>query len=291
MIAGIDLGGTCVRLAIATDDARILRRCEARTRDLGTPERLVAWAAAAIHQMGEGQPLVRLGIAAPGPLDPRRGVLLNPPNLVGWHEVPLVDMCAAVMGCPAHLENDANMAAWGEFHHGAGRGATNMVYVTWSTGVGAGLVLDNRLFSGSNGVAGEIGHTVIDPAGPLDSCGQRGCVEAFCGGRSLEVQTGMSAESLFEAAAGGEPDAAAVVERAATYMGYALINLTNLFDPQVIVLGGGVTHSWSHVEPVLTSALHGSPFIQPARRPALRLAELGDRAGEVGAVAWARENL
>jgi glucokinase len=291
MIAGMDLGGTCVRIAIATDEARILRRCEARTRDLETPERLVAWAAAAIHRMGEGRRIASLGIAAPGPLDPVRGVLLNPPNLVGWQDVPLADMCAAAMCCPAHLENDANLAAWGEFKHGAGRGATNMVYVTWSTGVGAGLVLEHRLFSGSNGVAGEIGHTIIDPAGPLDSCGQRGCVEAFCGGRALETQTGRSAEALFEAAAQGEPEATAVVERAATYMGYALINLTNLFDPQVIVLGGGVTRSWMHVEPVLTAAVHGSQFIQPARRPALRLAELGGRAGEVGAVAWAREKL
>jgi len=291
MIAGIDLGGTCVRVAIAGSDGRIARSAETRTGDLATPQALVAWACDQIERLGGGRRPASVGMAAPGPLDPVRGVLVNPPNLVGWRDVPITDMLAAAAGCSAHLENDANLAALGEFHHGAGRGSRNMVYVTWSTGVGAGLILEGRLFSGTNGAAGEIGHTIIDPGGPLDSCGQRGCVEAFCGGRALEAQTGRSAESLFAAAADGDPDAAAVVRRAAVHMGYAIVNLTNLFDPQVIVMGGGVTRSWAAVEPVLVAALADSPFIQAARRPRLCLAQLGDRAGQVGAVEWARANL
>jgi glucokinase len=291
VIAGIDIGGTRTRVALAEEDGTIVSTTEAGTPELGTPECLVAWAAAELGLLARGRPVAAVGIAAPGPLDPRRGVLVNPPNLPGWREVPLTDMLSAAVGCSAHLENDANLAGLGEFHHGAGQGSENMVYVTWSTGVGAGLILDRRLFSGTNGTAGEIGHTILDPDGPLDSCGQRGCVEAFCGGRALEAQTGRAAEALFEAAVDGDRDAAAVVERAAVYMGHAIVNLTNLFDPQVIVMGGGVTRSWSRIEPVLTDALVGSPFIQASRRPRLCRAELGDRAGLVGAVEWARESL
>jgi len=232
-----------------------------------------------------------LAIGAPGPVDLARGTLVNPPNLPGWHNVPLEEMLTAAAGCPAHLGNDADMAALGEFHQGAGQGTRNLVYVTWSTAVGGGLVLDGRLYSGSHGSAGEIGHTIVDPDGPLDSCGQRGCLEAYCGGRMLQAQTGESGAELFSDAARGDPEARMIINRAATYMGVALVNLTNLFDPDVIVVGGGVTRSWALVAPALRRALRASPFIKAARRPRLRRARLGDRAGLVGAVEWARHNL
>ena len=163
-----------------------------------------------------------------------------------------------------------------------------MVYLTWSTGVGSGLVLDGRLYSGAHGAAGEIGHTIIDPDGPLDACGQRGCVEAFCGGAALARETGESAAEIFEQAARGDERAVAIVRRAATTMGYVLINVANLLDPDLIVMGGGVTRSWGRVAPVLLSVLRSSPFIRPSRRPRLRRARLGDRVGQVGAVEWAR---
>src|SRR5439155_2599869 len=135
----------------------------------------------------------------------------------------LAAMVREVVGSPAHLENDANLAGLGEYHHGAGRGTGTMVYITWSTGVGAGLILDGRLFSGAHGAAGEVGHMILDPRGPLDGCGQHGCVEVYCGGRALSGQTGEPAEALFDQAAAGDGQAAALVRSAATHMGYALI--------------------------------------------------------------------
>src|SRR5919202_5340930 len=111
---------------------------------------------------------------------------------------------------------------------------------------------------------------VLDPDGPLDSCGQRGCVEAFCGGRSLAARTGRSAAELLQAAAAGDGKARLVVRRAAMYMGHALVNLTNLIDPEVIVIGGGVSRAWRQLAPILENVLRGSPFIKPARRPRLR---------------------
>jgi glucokinase len=291
MIAGIDLGGTQVRVAVARDDGRIVATTRNRTAALGTPRRVAEWASDQITRLSEGEAVRGVGIGAPGPTDPLRGVLVNPPNLPGWQNVPLAAMLRELLGCPAHLENDANLAGLGEFHHGAGRGTRTMVYITWSTGVGAGLILDGRLFSGAHGAAGEVGHMILDPHGPLDTCGQHGCVEAFCGGNALARATGESARELFDQAANGDGDAAARVREAATYMGYALINVANLFDPEVIVMGGGVTRSWRQVAPVMEQVLRSSPFIKPRRRPRLRRASLGDRAGQVGAVEWARHNL
>ena len=291
MIAGIDLGGTQVRVAVARSDGRIVATSRNSTAFLRTPRRVVEWATEQITRLSEGEPVQVVGIGAPGPADPARGVVVNPPNLPGWRNVPLTAMVREVMGCPAHLENDANLAGLGEHRHGAGRGTGTMVYITWSTGVGAGLILNGRLFSGAHGAAGEVGHMILDPHGPLDTCGQRGCVEAYCGGGALARATGTTAAALFDDAAGGNGDATAIVRDAATQMGYALINVANLFDPEMIVVGGGVTRSWRQVAPVMEKVLRSSPYIRPNRRPRLRRARLGDRAGQVGAVEWAREHL
>jgi len=291
LVCGVDLGGTQTRLAVADSDGGALDTVRTATEDLGGADGLVAWVRDTLRSMAGGQPVAGIAVASPGPLDPRRGVLVNPPNLTGWRNVPLTTMLAAELGCPAHLENDANLAAWGEFRAGAGRGTMNMVYVTWSTGVGGGLILDGRLFSGAHGAAGEIGHTIVDPDGPLDGCGQRGCVEVFCGGGALAKETGRSAAELFRAAAAGDPSALQVVQRATAHMGIALVNLTNLFDPEMIVIGGGITNSWQQIAPPLNEALQSSPFIDAGRRPRVCRAELGDQAGLVGAVQWARAHL
>jgi glucokinase len=291
VIAGIDLGGTQVRVALARSDGRIVGTRKARTASLGGPAAVVDWVYEALERLRDGERLRVVGVGAPGPIDPRRGMLVNPPNLPGWHNVPLVDQLTRALCCPVHLENDANVAALAEYHRGAGRGTMTMAYVTWSTGVGGGLVIDGKLFSGAHGSAGEIGHMILDPNGPLDACGQRGCVEVFCGGGALQRETGESAAEIFDAAVAGDAEAALIVRRAATYMGHALVNLTNLFDPETIVVGGGVTRSWSHVEPVLRAVLQGSPFIRPARRPRLKRARLGELVGQIGAVEWARANL
>ncbi len=291
MIAGIDLGGTQVRVAVARSDGRILATSRTHTSALRTPRHVVEWAAERITRLSDGEPVRSVGVGAPGPTDPVRGVLVNPPNLPGWKNVPLAAMLREVLDCPVYLENDANLAGLGEHRHGAGRGSGTMVYITWSTGVGAGLILNGRLFSGAHGTAGEVGHMILDPNGPLDSCGQHGCVEVYCGGGALSRATGTSWEELFDEATAGNGEAAARVREAATYMGYALINMTNLFDPEVIVMGGGVTRSWRQVAPVMEQVVRSSPFIKPSRRPRLRRARLGDRAGQVGAVEWAREHL
>ena len=289
MLAGIDLGGTQVRVALARSDGNLLTSVKTKTNLLPTPQALVDWAANEIERHRGREKVRSITIAAPGPIDVKRGVLVNPPNLP-WHNVPLEAMMSRATGAKVQLANDADMAGLGEFHRGAGRGTKNMIYITWSTGVGGGLIIDGKLHRGAHGTSGEVGHMIIDPNGPLDSCGQRGCLEAFVGGKNLARETGHPAAQLFDEAARGDRHARMVVERAARYMGIALISLTNVLDPEMFVIGGGVSRSWALVQPTMLETLRSSPFIKPARRPRLRRARLGDRAGQVGAVEWARLN-
>src|SRR5438094_3277697 len=248
MLAGIDLGGTQVRVALARSDGKLVASIKTKTAMLAIPRAMVDWAAGEIDRHRGREKVRSITIAAPGPIDIRRGVLVNPPNLP-WQTVPLVAMMGRATGAKVQLANDADMAGLGEFHHGAGRGSRNMVYITWSTGVGGGLIIDGKLHRGAHGTAGEIGHMIIDPNGPLDNCGQRGCLEAFISGTALARETGHTAAELFAAAAAGDRQARSVVERAARYMGIALISLTNALDPEIFVMGGGVSRSWALVYP------------------------------------------
>jgi len=289
MLAGIDLGGTQVRVALARSDGRLFASVKTRTPLLATAQAMVEWAAAEIDRHRGRDKVRSITIAAPGPIDVKRGVLVNPPNLP-WQNVPHAAMMARATGAKVQLANDADMAGLGEFHHGAGQGTKNMVYITWSTGVGGGLIIDGKLHRGAHATAGEVGHMIIDPNGPLDNCGQRGCLEAFVSGTALARQTGRPAAELFAEAARGNRSAQMAVEQAARYMGIALISLTNVLDPEMFVIGGGVSRSWGLIQPTMLATLRSSPFIKPARRPRLRRARLGDRAGQVGAVEWARIN-
>jgi len=289
VLAGIDLGGTQVRVALARSDGQLVASIKTKTHLVPTPQAMVDWAASEIDRHRGREKVRSITIAAPGPIDIKRGVLVNPPNLP-WKNVPLEALMSRATGAKVTLANDADMAGLGEFHRGAGRGTKNMVYITWSTGVGGGLIIDGKLHRGAHGTAGEVGHMIIDPNGPLDNCGQRGCLEAFVGGANLAKETGHTAAVLFAEAARGDRHARMVVERAARYMGMALISLTNILDPEMFVIGGGVSRSWALVQPTMLETLRSSPFIKPARRPRVRRARLGDRAGQVGAVEWARIN-
>src|SRR5437667_3002178 len=254
MLAGIELGGTQVRVGLARSDGQLVASVKTRTALLGTPQGMVEWAAAEIDRHRGRQKVRSITIAAPGPIDIKRGVLVNPPNLP-WENVPLAALLSRATGAKVHLANDADMAGLGEFHHGAGRGTRNMVYITWSTGVGGGLIIDGKLHRGAHGTAGEIGHTIIDPNGPLDNCGQRGCLEAFVSGTALARETGRPAAELFATAARGDRAAREVVERAAQYMGIAVISLTNALDAELVVICGGVSPPSARVQPTMLASL------------------------------------
>jgi glucokinase len=196
-----------------------------------------------------------VGVAAPGPQDRERGALLGPPNLPGWDDVPLRDALRDALGVPVRLENDASAAALAEWRYGAGRGFDDVVYLSMSTGVGGGLVLGGRLYTGSSGRAGELGHVPVEWDGEPCRCGQRGCLEAYVGGaawtrrlRALAPEGGrllalagtreqVAPEHLLDAARAGDAFALAELERFNDYLARAVAGIAMALAPQVVILG------------------------------------------------------
>jgi glucokinase len=287
-VVGIDVGGTKVAATLLGPDGMGEHKQQPTQLDSG--DALIDQLVEIVGEAAGGQALDAVGIGVPSIVRFETGEIAASTN-IPLKGVQLRKVLGERLGVPVFVDNDATVAALAEAHDKDLKpGARNLVIITVGTGIGGGVVIDGRLFSGAHGSACEIGHTIVDPDGPLDSCGQRGCLEVFAGGRNLQRQTGESAVELFQAAEAGDREALTIVHRAATYIGYGLINLTNLFDPEVIVIGGGISRSWKLISPTLEQVLRSSPFITPRRRPKLRRARLGDRAGQVGAVEWAKAN-
>ncbi|MHB1293854.1 MAG: ROK family protein [Anaerolineae bacterium] len=263
---GVDLGGTQIRAALRSADGRIVSRAADKTLAEEGRERVIARILGAIRRAAGDTPFERIrgiGIGAPGPLDPFEGTVLGAPNLPGWDCVPLQAIVSETFGVRARLGKDTNVAALGEHTFGAGRGVHNMIYMTISTGIGGGIIVDDRLLLGAGGFAGEIGHQVIVENGLPCNCGNYGCVETIAAGpaigragreaaaagrgqRMLELAGGDSeaigAPTVAEAARLGDATARAIIVRAANAVGIALANVCNVLNPEVIILGGGVTH-------------------------------------------------
>jgi glucokinase len=259
---------------------------EVLSRLFALGRRVVAQSGVAWGEIGS------VGIGCGGPLDRERGLLLAPPHLPGWHDVPVTALAEREFERPAFLDNDATAAAAAEHRYGAGVGTENMVYLTISTGVGGGVVLGGRLYHGAAGNGGELGHVTVDWHGrPCRGCGRRGCLEAYVSGTSIAeraVEAGLSlgtAEEVAAAARAGEPGAAAVWDETVEALASGLTSIVNLFEPELVVVGGGVARS-------------GEELLGPARAwvlehamgPAGRSvdvvkAALGDQVGVVGAAA------
>jgi glucokinase len=253
--------------------------------------------------------IAAVGIGCGGPLDPFRGIVQSPLHLPGWHDVPLAAIVEAAVDRPAFVENDATAGALAEYLFGAGRtrGVRHLVYLTISTGIGGGVVLDGRLYRGAAGNAGELGHLTIDRLGRLCACGRRGCLEAYASGTNIAVRARealataepstlrgvpvVTARDVSEAAAAGDPLAKRVWDETTAILGSAMATILDVFNPDLIVLGGGVTRAGDALlRPVRDAGLAAS--LGPARRTGdIVLAELGDRLGVVAAAAIAFERL
>lgn len=308
---GIDLGGTQLRVAVADAEGRILTVTREPTRAQEGPERvidrIVAAVQSALERAGVDRRRVRaLGIGLPGPVDPHRGLVHSPANLPGWDEVPLNAILTERTGIPSWLHHDAHLAAFGELHRGAARGTQDMIYVTVSTGIGAGLVLGGELYAGARGSAGEVGHIVIQVDGPLCKCGNYGCVEALASGTAIAreardgvrrgVRTrlrrvpepGPTARDVDRAARAGDAFARRVLEGAGRALGVGMGTLVNLFNPEMIVIGGSVMNAGRLLTDPMRAAMARSSFA--SAREGLRIVRprLGADVGLVGAVEWAR---
>lgn len=252
LVIGLDIGGTKLAGGVLGPDARLLARRERPSRaeegaevSLGQVYEILTELVAQARGLG---PLAGIGICAPGPLDPETGVIFNPTNMPGWINIPLADEVTRRFGLPCRVENDANGAGLGEAMFGAGRGFSRVFYVTISTGIGTGIIFDRRVYHGKNGAAGEGGHVSIDYRSPVRcNCGSIGCIEALASGTAIARRAGeifgrrMTAQDVAHTAASGDPLARQLLDETAEMLGAWLGSVVSLLDPDIIVIGGGVS--------------------------------------------------
>jgi len=274
-VLGIDIGGTNLVVGSVAEDGSSVHAlaseptlAEAGEKDV--LDRLIALAKRAIEQTRReipGAEIIGIGVGAPGPLDTKSGIVLLTPNL-GWENLPLRRIIHDRLGLSAALDNDANCAVLGEWWMGAARGTRTAIGITIGTGIGGGLILDGKLFHGASDCAGEIGHTTIDTEGRRCKCGNYGCLEAYASGPNIalraieEIQAGaesrlpqyvggdlrkITAQTVYQAAHDGDDLALEVVNDTAGFLGTAIANLVNVFNPEVVVICGGVTLAGDHL--------------------------------------------
>jgi glucokinase len=313
LYAGIDLGGTKLLVLIADAEGNVRGDIRVPTLADEGPDAVIARmaeatrAAAAEAGIDVGS-LVAAGVSAPGPIDTADGVITDPPNLPGWHDVPLAKALRKQLDVPVVLENDANCGAVGEHRYGAGRGYRHMIYMTVSTGIGGGIIIDDELYAGASGAAGELGHIAVAAEGPTCGAGHVGCLEAFASGTAIanraeeaiaagglprtarlaEHNPPLSAEEVHLAAEQGEAGAAAIIETAGRYLGIGLASIINAFNPQAIVIGGGLTNIGERLLGPARIEARRRSFEQAFEDVRLLEWELGERCAALGAIAVAQ---
>lgn len=317
LILGVDLGGTKILTAVTDSQGKILSRDHSVTPARDGPEAVLESILESAHRALEGaevamSALACAGVGAPGLIDPRQGMVFTSPHLPGWRDVPLRDMVEERLGRKAFLVNDANAAALGELHFGAARGARNFIYVTLSTGIGGGIVIDGELYSGTIGAAGEVGHMTIDDRGPLCNCGNRGCWETLASGTALarearqRIEEGVAtsileyargdaakvtAQAVHSAARQGDGLAQELIARTGYYVGVGLANLINIFNPELIVIGGGLSNIGDILlEPAFKVAGERA-YRETFRAVRFASAALGRDSGVLGAAVFAASEL
>ena len=304
LTVAIDIGGTHIRVAVYEPDS-ILPLNHQRTRSLANQPGVYDRLESAVESVWPQERVSAIGIASPGPLDPHTGTILATPNIPEWQNFPLTSKLSEHFGVPAYLDNDANMAGLAEWKYGAGKGHQDLVYLTISTGIGGGVISNGCLLQGFRGMGAELGHMIIDPDGPLCGCGHHGHVESFSSGPSitryvkeqiesghnstLRAQPNLSAAHIADAARAGDALAISAFERAGFYLGIAVANYLAIFDPSILIFGGGVSQVGNYLFKPFEESLRKHTFHpQYLDNLVITKAALGDDAGLLGALALAR---
>lgn len=298
----LDLGGTNIRLAAIGEDGTVFSRSRSATPKNSSSNEIisiiVALADECRHNVPDPSLVFAIAAAVPATIDERAGVLNKLPNLPALEGVNLRDILSNKLGIPAILENDANAAAYGENWLGASRGVDDSICITLGTGVGGGLIINGVPFRGKDGTAGELGHVCVEPQGVPCGCGGRGCIEQYASATAIvrmAREAGIEASSSFEvfnAATGGSAVAVEVFRVMGSYLGIGISSLINVLNPEMVVLGGGVSAAWELFIGPVKDEIAVRSFRQPAERANIVRAELGDDAGILGAArsAFARKS-
>ena len=302
---GIDLGGTQVRVGLV-EDGRVLRRAVARTDVSGGPVAILGQfkqLMSSICSAEDRSRLVGVGIAAPGPLDSETGMIISMPTLPGWELFPLRNILEEDFDLPVVVENDGIAAAYGEWQYGAGKGLQHLVYVTVSTGIGGGVVVDGRLMHGRRGMGAHVGHFRLAPEGPRCSCGAMGCFEALASGTALGLRAcqaahdhpnsllrrfstnvNIDARHVVDGARLGDAMCLELLREEANYLGVGFTGLIHMFSPERVIMGGGVSNAFELLECDIHTVIRRDAMLPFKTVPVVR-ASLKDDSGLVGAAA------
>jgi glucokinase len=312
-VLAIDLGGTKIIAALVSPQGQVMSKENYPTLAKEGPSAVIDRIFSAIDHLLEAgntklSQLHGLSIAAAGAIDPERGVVTSSPNLAGWHDVPLRDIVSSKYKVKACLINDASAGALGEYEFGAGKGVSNLIFLTVGTGIGGGIIINGSLYLGPSGSAGEVGHTTIDVNGPRCSCGNIGCLETLASGTAMageairrisrgerSVLTEMvedkldniTAELVGMAAQGGDSLALEVISQAATYLGVGMVNLVNIFNPEMVIVGGGVAQMADLLIEPARQVVEERAFKLSAQAVRIVPTQLGDEAAVLGAAVFA----
>lgn len=305
LYVGVDLGGTKIYTAIANDNGEILSEVIVKTEAEKGYEQIVEKIKNSIHKVIQDTDKERvraIGIGSPGPIDRKNGLIAEPVNLP-FLNFPIVEELEKEFGVETHLDNDANIATLAEHIFGQGKGKENMVYVTVSTGVGGGAILNGKIYRGSTSNALEVGHTTINASGRRCNCGNCGCVESMSSGTAImrgakdalasRIETSLrnyeyvTAENVFVEASKGDEVAKDIVENAMEHLGMAIANYANIFDPDLIIIGGGITGAGSIVLDSINKEMKKRCLGPIYRNCKVVISELGEKIGVLGAIALA----
>jgi len=316
LILGLDIGGTKIATALATAQGEIRARGYSPTLAQAGPEAVTNSILAAIDETMcsgkiESSQLLGIGLAVAGAIDSDSGRVIFSPNIPGWCEVSLGELIEQRFGVPTYLGNDANLAALGEWCFGVKKSVANLIYITVSTGIGGGIVANGKLYTGVCGTAGEIGHMTIDVNGPRCNCGNIGCWETLASGTALareavrQISQGtrtaiidradgdlskIDAKLVFLAAQRGDELAKELISRLGYYLGVGLVNLVNIFNPELILIGGGVAKMGDLLLQPAINIVRERAFSKSANAVEIKPALLGDDSGVLGAVAFVLEH-
>ena len=303
---GVDIGGTKCAVVRGDSEGHILEKTRFDTRDCAaTVARILDTAAAMAESAArQGQAVCAVGVSCGSPMDSARGIIREPPNLPGWVDVPITDMLTARLGLPAALCNDANACALAEWRFGAGKGTRNMVFLTFGTGMGAGLILDGRLYAGTCDAAGEIGHMRLAPDGPVGFF-KAGSFEGYCSGAGIASTTrkmlplyngetvltpdDVSAKAVAQAATGGDRLAQAIYRRCGEKLGLGLSILIDILNPERIVIGSIFARSSHLLVDSMNETIKKEALPASAACCTVVPAMLGDEIGDYAALGVAKD--